>query len=189
MLRSCLGESDLGIVLTVAARNGHGLGKATCETIKLIAGEGVEGDAHCGVTVKHRSRVAKDPSQPNLRQVHLIHSELLDELGSKGFSVKAGELGENILTHGIDLLALPTGTFLLFPSGAQLEVTGLRNPCDQINGHTSGLMEALLDKADDGSLVRKCGVMAVVLVGGLIGVNDDVKIAFPADHWESLKPV
>jgi MOSC domain-containing protein YiiM len=189
MWRSCLGGSDLGVVLAVAARNGHGLGKTPFATIMLVAGEGVDGDAHRGVTVKHRSRVAKDPSQPNLRQVHLIHAELLDELGSKGFTVKAGELGENVLTHGIDLLALPTGTLLLFPSGAQLEVTGLRNPCHQINGHTSGLMDALLDKANDGSLIRKGGVMAVVLVGGLIGVNDDVKIAFPDDPWESLKPV
>jgi MOSC domain-containing protein YiiM len=189
MWRSCLGGSELGVVVSVAARDGHGLGKTPCATIMLVAGEGVEGDAHSGVTVKHRSRVAKDPSQPNLRQVHLIHSELLDELSSKGFSVNAGELGENVLTQGVDLLALPTGTFLLFPSGAQLEVTGLRNPCHQINGHTPRLMDALLDKANDGSLVRKGGVMAVVLAGGLIGVKDEVKIAFPADPWEPLKPV
>jgi hypothetical protein len=189
MWRSCLGGSELGVVLAVAARNGHGLGKTLCATIMLIAGEGVQGDAHRGVTVKHRSRVAKDPSQPNLRQVHLIHAELLDELGSKGFTVKAGELGENILTLGFDLLALPTGTILQFPSGAQLKITGLRNPCHQINWHTPGLMDALLDKSDDGSLVRKGGVMAVVLAGGLISEKDEIKIAFPADPWESLKPV
>lgn len=179
----------MGVVLAVAARSGHGLGKTPCETIMLTAGEGVEGDAHRGVTVKHRSRVAKDPSQPNLRQVHLIHAELLDELASKGFEVIAGQLGENILTHGIDLLALPTETLLVFPSGAQLRITGLRNPCHQINGHTLGLMDALLDKAEDGSLIRKGGVMSVVLTGGLICVNDEVKIAFPADPWEALKPV
>jgi MOSC domain-containing protein YiiM len=184
-----LGGNSAGIVAAVAAREGHGLGKTLRPTVLLIAGEGVEGDAHRGTTVKHRSRVAKDPSQPNLRQVHLIHAELFDELSSKGFFVKAGELGENILTHGIDLLALPTGTLLLFPSGAQLEITGLRNPCHQINGHTPGLMDALLAKADDGSLIRKGGVMAVVLAGGLIGVKDEVKIAFPAYPWESLKPV
>ena len=179
----------MGVVLAVAARNGHGLGKTLCSTITLIAGEGVEGDAHCGATVKHRSRVAKDPSQPNLRQVHLIHAELLDELASKGFTVKAGELGENILTQGVDILGLPTGAILLFPSGAKLKIAGLRNPCRQINGHTLGLMDALLAKADDGSLIRKGGVMAVVLAGGLIAVKDEVKIAFPADSWDSLKPV
>ncbi len=189
MWRSCLGGSELGVVLSVAARNGHGLGKTTCSTITLIAGEGVEGDAHRGITVKHRSRVAKDPSQPNLRQVHLIHAELLDELASKGFEVAAGQLGENILTHRIDLLALPTGTQLVFPSGAQLKITGLRNPCHQINGHSPGLMDALLDKADDGSLIRKGGVMAVVLEGGLVRVNDDVKIVLPSEPWQSLKPV
>jgi MOSC domain-containing protein YiiM len=189
MWRSCLGGSDLGVVLAVAARNGHGLGKTPFATIMLVAGEGVDGDAHRGVTVKHRSRVAKDPSQPNLRQVHLIHSELLDELSSKGFSVKAGELGENVLTHGIDLLALPTGTLLLFPSGAQLEVTGLRNPCHQINGHTSGLMDALLDKADDGSLIRKGGIMAVVVVGGIVSTSDNIETRLPTEPWAALKPV
>ena len=179
----------MGLVLAVAARDGHGLGKTPCWAIKLVAGEGVEGDAHRGVTVKHRSRVAKDPSQPSLRQVHLIHAELLDELASKGFEVTAGQLGENILTHRIDLLALPAGTHMVFPSGAQLKITGLRNPCHQINGHTPGLMDALLDKADDGSLIRKGGVMAVVLEGGLVSVNDDVKIVFPSEPWQSLKPV
>ena len=189
MWRSCLGGSELGVVLAVSARNGHGLGKTPCATIMLITGEGVEGDAHRGVTVKHRSRVAKDPSQPNLRQVHLIHAELLDELASKGFEVIAGQLGENILTHGIDLLALPTGTRLVFPSGAKLKITGLRNPCHQINGHSQGLMGALLDKADDGSLIRKGGVMAVVLEGGLVSMNDTVETKLPIEPWAGLKPV
>lgn len=173
----------------MAAREGHGLGKTLRPTVLLIAGEGVEGDAHRGTTVKHRSRVAKDPSQPNLRQVHLIHAELFDELASTGFSVTAGELGENVLTRGIDLLALPTGTMLLFPSGAKLEVTGLRNPCHQINGHTAGLMDALLDKADDGTLIRKGGVMAVVVVGGPVRVDDDIVTQLPSRPWTSLKPV
>ncbi len=179
----------MGVVVAVAARDGHGLGKTPFATIMLVAGEGVDGDAHRGVTVKHRSRVAKDPSQPNLRQVHLIHSELLDELSAKGFSVKAGELGENILTHGIDLLALPTGTLLLFPSGGQLEVTGLRNPCHQINGHTLGLMDALLDKAEDGGLIRKGGVMAIVLAKGLVAASDAIEIRLPPEPWTELMPV
>ena len=189
MWRSCLGGSKLVAVSAVAARSGHGLGKTLYATINLIAGEGVEGDAHCGVTVKHRSRVAKDPSQPNLRQVHLIHAELLVELTSRGFSVNAGELGENILTRGIDLLALPARTLLQFPSGVELEITGLRNPCHQINGHTPGLMDALLDKADDGSLIRKGGVMAVVLIGGAISVDDEIVTQLPKKPWTILHPV
>lgn len=179
----------MGVVKAVAARGEHGLGKTMDSTIMLISGEGVEGDAHCGVTVKHRSRVAKDPSQPNLRQVHLIHAELFDELASKGFSVEAGELGENILTHGVDLLALPTGTVLSFPSGAQLEVTGLRNPCHQINGHTPGLMDALLAKAEDGGLIRKGGVMAIVLAEGLVAASDAIETRFPPEPWTELRPV
>lgn len=179
----------MGFVVAVAARDGHGLGKSVCPTINLVAGEGVEGDAHCGRTVKHRSRVAKDPSQPNLRQVHLIHAELLHELSLKGFAVNAGELGENILTQGIDLLGLPSGAMLQFPSGARLQITGLRNPCHQINGHTPELMNAVLDKAVDESLVRKAGVMAIVLVGGAISANDSINISLPAKPWLSLKPV
>ncbi len=175
-------------VISVSARDGHGLGKALRPAITLIAGQGVEGDAHCGVTVKHRSRVAKDPTQPNLRQVHLIHAELIDEVALKGFTVAPGELGENILTRGLDLLALGRGTILRFPSGAAIEITGLRNPCHQINGHTPGLMSALLDHAADGSLIRKGGVMAVVLVGGDVSAGDQISIS-PAADFIALGPV
>ncbi len=176
-------------VTSVAARHGHGLGKDTCAEITLIANEGVAGDAHCGITVKHRSRVAKDPSQPNLRQVHLIHTELFEELATKGFKVGAGNLGENILTAGLDLLACPKDAELRFPSGAILKIAGLRNPCNQINGHSLGLMQALLDTADDGSLIRKGGVMAIVLVGGIVKVNDDIAVHLPAKPWLALQPV
>jgi MOSC domain-containing protein YiiM len=166
-------------VLSVSARNGHGLGKTVLPAITLIVGEGVEGDAHRGITVKHRSRVAKDPSQPNLRQVHLIHAELLDEVAAKGFTVAPGELGENILTRGIDLLGLSTGTILAFPSGATVEITGLRNPCNQINGHTPGLMDALIERAVDGNLIRKGGVMAVVRAGGVVSPGDALTLSLP----------
>jgi MOSC domain-containing protein YiiM len=141
------------------------------------------------VTVKHRSRVAKDPSQPNLRQVHLIHAELLEELAVKGFTVTQGELGENILTHGLDLLGLPTGALLYFPSGAVVEITGLRNPCHQINGHTADLMNALLDHAEDGSLIRKGGVMGIVIAGGTVQVGDPITLSLPPAPHQPLLPV
>ena len=179
----------MGRVITVSARGGHGLGKIVLPSITLVAGEGVEGDAHRGVTVKHRSRVAKDPTQPNLRQVHLIHAELLDAVGTKGFAVVPGDLGENILTHGIDLLGLATGTVLRFPSGAAVEITGLRNPCAQLNDHTPGLMDALIDRAADGSLIRKGGVMGVVLVGGVVHAGDAIVDEPPSAPHEELRPV
>ena len=176
-------------VISVSARDGHGLGKTPCESITLITGEGVQGDAHCGKTVKRRSRVAKDPTQPNLRQIHLIHAELLDEVAAKGFAVTPGALGENILTRGIDLLGLSTGTILRFPSGAAIEVTGLRNPCNQINGHTPGLMNALIDRADDGKLIRKGGVMGLVLSGRVVGVGDQIEVVMAEGRHLSLLPV
>ena len=176
-------------VVSVSARNGHGLGKIVCEQINLIAGQGVEGDAHSGVTVKHRSRVAKDPSQPNLRQVHLLHAELLEELAGRGFDVKPGELGENILTRGLDLLGLPEGSEVHFPSGACVKVTGLRNPCGQINGHSPGLMDALLDRAADGALIRKGGIMGIVLKSGAVKAGDRVTyVTFEGQHGP-LRPV
>jgi MOSC domain-containing protein YiiM len=179
----------IGSVVSVALRDSHGLGKTVCETITLITGEGVAGDAHCGITVKHRSRVAKDPTQPNLRQVHLIHSELLEEVAAKGFSVAPAELGENILTRGLDLLGLPTGTALHFPSGAAVAITGLRNPCHQLNGHTPGLMNALLDHAADGSLIRKGGVMGVVIAGGDVRTGDPIRLIKPTEAHQPLLPV
>ncbi len=175
-------------VVSVSARRGHGLGKTVSLFITLVAGQGVAGDAHCGATVKHRSRVAKDPAAANLRQVHLIHAELLDDLAGKGFSVLPGELGENILTRGLDLMALPEGTELAFPSRARIRLTGLRNPCSQINGHTPGLMSALLDRANDGSLIRNGGVMGIVLTGGDVQAGDAVDVMLP-EHGRPLKPV
>ncbi|MEY2927420.1 MAG: hypothetical protein RL367_1897 [Pseudomonadota bacterium] len=176
-------------VFSVSARNGHGLGKTVCDEITLIAGEGVAGDAHCGAMVKHRSRVAKDPTQPNLRQVHMIHAELLGELADRGFVVAPGELGENMLTQGLDLQGLATGTRLHIGDQVVVELTGLRNPCNQINGHSPGLMDALLERANDGVLIRKGGVMGIVVTSGTVRAGDRVRVSEPLAPKRALLPV
>src|SRR5262249_12473820 len=148
------------------------MAKASQDRIHLLAGIGVDGDAHGGETVKHRSRVERDPSTPNLRQVHLIHSELHDELAGAGFDVSPGQMGENITTRGVDLLGLPTGTRLRLGDAAVIEVTGLRTPCGQLNGVQPGLMNATLDRDEEGNLVRKAGIMAIVVTGGDVCPGD-----------------
>ena len=178
----------IATVIALSRSGVHGFSKTAVDTLTLIAGEGVEGDAHRGVTVKHRSRVAADPTQPNLRQVHLIAGELLDELGVKGFAIKPGDMGENITTRGIDLLALPRGTQLHIGE-AILHVTGLRNPCKQLNDFTPGLMAAVLDIAADGSLIRKAGVMAIVEATGVIRAGDAIAVALPPLPFEPLDRV
>ncbi len=174
--------------MAVARSAEHGFSKTETDTIVLIAGEGVEGDAHLGVTVKHRSRVAADPTQPNLRQVHLIHSELFEELEGKGFVVKPGNLGENITTRGIDLLALPRRAKLHIGETV-LEVTGLRNPCKQLNGFAPGLMKAVLNKTTEGTLIRKGGIMAIVLRGGSVSAGHTITITLPLLPFEPLDRV
>ncbi|HEV2564930.1 MAG TPA: MOSC domain-containing protein, partial [Microvirga sp.] len=160
------------IVTAVSSSPSHSFSKTNQDVIRLLVGLGVEGDAHLGATVKHRSRVAKDPSQPNLRQVHLIHAELHDELRQAGFNVSAGDMGENVTTRGIDLLELPTGARLLIGRSAVVEVTGLRNPCVQIDRFQKGLMKAVLGRDAHGNLVRKSGIMAIVLEGGEVRSGD-----------------
>ena len=167
----------------------HAFSKPARAAIKLIAGLGVEGDAHAGRTVQHRSRVARDPSAPNLRQVHLIHAELHDELRLLGFGVSPGDMGENVTTRGIDLLALPAGTMLMLGHDAVVEVTGLRNPCVQLDGFQPGLMKAVLSRDADGGLVRKAGVMAVVVSGGLVAAGDPVAVFYPPRPHLPLGPV
>jgi len=157
--------------------------------ILIVAGLGVEGDAHKGKKVKHRSRVKADPTQPNLRQVHLIHSELFDELSKKGFTVKPGDLGENITTEGIDLLRLPRGTILKVGENACLEVTGLRNPCAQIDGFQKGLLSAVLDKGANGELIRKSGIMTIVLKGGRVRSSDCIDVELPDPPFRPLERV
>lgn len=94
----------------------------------------------------------------------MIHHELIQELSEKGFHVAPGVLGENITTQGIDLLALPEDTILRFPSGAEIQITGLRNPCPQIENFEKGLLSQVLDRDEQGNVVRKAGIMGIVLV-------------------------
>ncbi len=176
-------------VLAVSTSPTHDFSKDWVGEIELVVGEGVLGDAHLGRTVQHRSRVAKDPSQPNLRQVHLMHAELFDELIKQGFVVSAGDLGENICTRGIDLLALPTATELRIGESTRLRITGLRNPCVQIDRFQKGLMAAVLGRDAAGELVRKAGVMAIVLAAGVVRPGDRITAILPNGPHEALQPV
>ena len=176
-------------VAAVSLRAGHHFSKTPSLGIRLLRGLGVAGDAHMGETVKHRSRVRRDPMQPNLRQVHLIHAELFDELRAKGFAVKPGELGENITTSGVDLLALPTGTRLHLGASAVVEITGLRNPCIQIDHFQKGLMAATLDRDADGNLIRKAGIMSIVIAEGDVRPGDAVGVELPTIPHRPLLPV
>ena len=184
-----MADSPGGIVTAVSRSGTHTVSKPNQESIQLLDGLGVAGDAHQGVTVKHRSRVTHDPTQPNLRQVHLIHAELHDELRDAGFAVSPGEMGENITTRGVDLLGLPVGTRLLLGDSAAVEVTGLRNPCAQLNGIAPGLMAATLDHDEDGNLVRKAGVMGVVVSGGEVRPGDTIRVELPPAPHRPLEPV
>ena len=176
-------------VVSVSRSSSHSFSKPAAGAITLLAGLGVEGDAHCGVTVKHRSRVALDPTQPNLRQVHLLHSELFEELAGKGFTITPGALGENVTTLGIALLALPVGTELQLGASAAVRLTGLRNPCVQLDRYQSGLMAAVLGRTAQGALVRKAGVMAIVLRGGPVCPCDAICITLPAWPHHALERV
>ncbi|GAU82414.1 MOSC domain protein [Bosea sp. BIWAKO-01] len=176
-------------VVSVGRDAGHAFSKPIGDSIRLLTGLGVEGDAHCGITVKHRSRVAIDPSQPNLRQVHLIHAELFDELKLAGFDLAPGDLGENVTTCGIDLLGLPVGARLQLGKTASIEITGLRNPCAQIEAFRPGLLAAVLGRDPEGRLVRKSGVMAIVLAGGEIRPGDAISLTLPALPHRALERV
>ena len=178
-----------GRVVAVASSSTHRFSKDLQPVITLEAGLGVVGDAHAGATVKHRSRVAVDPTQPNLRQVHLIHAELFTELAAKGFAISPAVLGENVTTTGIDLLGLSRGTRLIFDSGAVVEVTGLRNPCHQIEDFRPRLLAAVLDKTADGKLIRKSGIMSVVITSGDIRAGDGITVVPPDGPFIALDRV
>lgn len=178
-----------GRVASLSLSPVHGFSKTRVTTLVCLKGQGVEGDAHCGTLVRHRSRVAVDPSQPNLRQVHLIPSELLAELCGKGFAVAPGSLGENITTSGVDLLQLPRNALLQFAGGVLLRVTGLRNPCAQIEAFSTGLLREMIDKDPFGNVVRRAGVMAVVDQGGVIRVGEAVSIIYPVKPYHPLERV
>jgi MOSC domain-containing protein YiiM len=176
-------------VLAVHRSSSHSFSKFQEDSVTLVVGLGVEGDAHAGTTVKHRSRVARDPSAPNLRQVHLIHAELFDELVEQDHAVFPGDMGENITTRGIDLLSLPAGTRLRLGAEAEVEVTGLRNPCSQIDRFQPGLMAKVLDRDANGRVVRKTGVMAVVRRGGTVRAGDAIVLQLPETPHHPLEPV
>jgi MOSC domain-containing protein YiiM len=178
-----------GIVTAVSRSPSHSFTKPNADTISLVAGLGVDGDAHQGVTVKHRSRLERFGHMPNLRQVHLIHAELFDELRGTGFIVAPGQMGENVTTRGVDLLGLPTGARLHLGPDAVVEVTGLRNPCRQLDKLKPGLMAATLARDAEGNLIRKAGVMAIVLAGGEVREGDPIRIELPAPPRQKLEPV
>ena len=177
------------VVTALSSDSNHSFSKINRAQLQLLVGLGVQGDAHAGVTVKHRSRVAADPSQPNLRQVHLIHAELHDALNAQGFTIAAGDMGENITTRGIDLLALPKGTRLGLGAEAVVEITGLRNPCKQLDDFQPGLLAAVLDHDAQGNLIRKAGVMGIVISGGKVKTGDQIQIELPAEPFEKLERV
>jgi len=180
---------DKATILAVHKSKNHNLHKIPRSSINLLKGLGVEGDCHMGRTVKHRSRVAQDPNQPNLRQVHLMHAELFVELASKGYDIKPGKLGENITTQGIDLLGLPKGTLLHLGDSAIVCITGLRNPCQQLNNYMPGLMQAVLERDTDGLLIRKSGIMGIVVQGGAIYPGDTITVQLPAQPYIKLERV
>jgi MOSC domain-containing protein YiiM len=176
-------------VAAVSRSPRHTLIKGNEASIRLVAGLGVEGDAHLGITVKHRTLVRRDPSQPNLRQVHLIHAELHEELQAAGFAVAPGRIGENVTTRGIDLLGLPAGTRLHLGEAAVVEVTGLRNPCGQLDRFQAGLTAALLGRDQDGKLIRKAGIMSIVLAGGDVRPGDTIGVELPPPPHQPLDRV
>lgn len=176
-------------VVALARSAEHQFSKQRRETVELVEGQGVAGDAHSGALVQHRSRVRRDPTQPNLRQVHLIAQELLDELAVAGFAIGPGVLGENVTTSGVDLLALPTGTLLRIGEAAVVEITGLRNPCVQVDDLGPGLLKRVLRVDADGTVERRAGVMGVVLTGGRVRVGDAVEVTLPDEPHIGLSPV
>jgi MOSC domain-containing protein YiiM len=172
----------MATVVAVHRSPGHSFSKGTVTAIELVTGHGVRDDAHFGVTVQHRSRVAQDPTRPNLRQVHLLHAELLDELGTRELKVEPGQMGENITTRGLDLLALSAGSLIRMGPTAVVRVTGLRNPCTQIEAFRGGLLEAVLERSVDGAVIRRAGIMGVVEQGGWVRPGDPIVVSEPAAH-------
>ncbi len=178
-----------GIVVSVSRSPVHRFSKQVAAEIALLAGLGVEGDAHAGVTVRHRYRVRQDPAAPNLCQVHLLQEELFAELAGKGIAIAPGEMGENITTRGLDVLSLPRGARLHFGANAIVEVTGLRDPCQQMNGLHPGLMKACIARDANGGIVRKSGIMGIVVAGGVVRAGDAIACVLPPGEWLPLEPV
>jgi MOSC domain-containing protein YiiM len=181
--------TEPGVVVGVARSAAHTFSKDAEPAITLVEGLGVEGDAHAGVTVQHLSRMRRDPTQPNLRQVHLIPVEVLEDAAAKGFDVPPGAMGENVTTRGVDLLGLPVGTELELGDEAVVRLTGLRNPCVQIDDHQRGLLKQMLGRDERGEVVRRAGVMGVVVRGGAVHHGDRVGVREPAGERQPLQPV
>jgi len=181
--------SSHGVVMSVGAGEAHTFSKPPRGSVTLLAGLGVQGDAHQGKTVKHRSRVARDPTQPNFRHVHILQTELFDELADRGFQVSPGDLGENISTRGLDLLGLCRGTRLHFSRGPVVEVTGLRNPCGQIETFCKGLLAAVVERDQNGGIIRKAGIMGIVVRGGEVRPGDAIELWLPAGRRAKLETV
>lgn len=182
-------SSGTGVVAAVSSSSTHTIAKPTQQRVRLLTGLGVQGDAHQGSTVKHRSLAARDPKRPNLRQVHLIHAELHDELREAGIPVEAGQMGENITTRGVDLLGLPLGTRLVIGDAAVVEVTGLRAPCVQLDSIQPGLMRATLGRDEDGNVLYKAGVMSIVVSDGEVRPGDPIAVELPPRPHRRLEPV
>ena len=177
-----------GSVVAVSRSAKHGFSKEVQTSITLLAGRGVEGDAHAGETVQHLYRVKLDPTAPNLAQVHFLHAELLDEMGPQGYALAPGAMGENVLTQGLDLLGMPTGA--LFRIGeAVVEISGIRDPCKKIDALGKGLTKRLFDRAADGMLMRKAGIMGVVRQGGAIRPGDTIEVELPPGPHRRLEVV
>jgi MOSC domain-containing protein YiiM len=181
--------ADRAGVVAVSKDGQHRFSKEPCEQVTLLENIGVQGDAHSGVTVQHLGRVAQDPSQPNLRQVHLLHSEFFDEAREEGYELAPGDLGENVLTQGLDLLGLGRDTLLHIGCQAVVRITGLRNPCAQIDSFRRGLLKVAVGRDDDGHVVRKAGIMGVVTTGGIIHPGDKIEVELPAPPHRALEAV
>jgi len=177
------------VVVGLARDGEHRFSKRPVAELTLIEGQGVAGDAHCGERVQHRSRVARDPTQPNLRQVHLIQTELLEEMTAKGLPLSPGDMGENVTLRGLNLLSLPQGTVLHLGAEAVIRLTGLRNPCAQIEAFRPGLLAEMLPRDAEGRVTRRAGVMAVVLTGGVVRLADAVTVDLPEGPHLPLVPV
>lgn len=177
-------------VVAVSLSAKHGFSKVPQAAIRLIAGEGVEGDVHRGERTQHLYRMRQDPTQPNLCQVHLLSSEKLEELRAKEFAVRPGDLGENILTEGLDLLNLPLATLLRVGEDALLQVTGLRTPCLKIDKYQRGLQQHMWGERDElGRRTRRAGIMTIVLHGGLVRSSYPIAIEVPPEPHLPLPPV
>jgi MOSC domain-containing protein YiiM len=178
-----------GTVVAVCSKEDPGIGKIPREEVTLIANHGVEGDYHAGALVRHRSRAARDPQQPNLRQVHLMHAELFEELSDLGIVVKPGDMGENITTRGLPILELSPGMRLHLGASAVIEITGCRNPCAQLNAIDGRLLQQVARKAEDGSIIRRAGIMATVITGGAVRPGDPIRVETPAGPQARLEPI